>query len=74
MGASFFFCRILMMPIYYYKCYLVWGSEEQLQLGALVNFFWISTCIVLDIINLYWFTKIVKGAMKLTQKLKDRKD
>lgn len=74
MGASFFFCRILMMPIYYYKCYLVWGSEEQLQLGALINFFWISTCIVLDIINLYWFTKIVKGAMKLTQKLKDRKD
>ncbi|XP_022795207.1 transmembrane protein 56-like isoform X2 [Stylophora pistillata] len=74
MGASFFFCRILMMPIYYYKCYLVWGSDEQQQLGALINFYWISTCIVLDIINLYWFTKIVKGAMKLTRKLKDCKD
>lgn len=74
MGASFFFCRILMMPIYYYKCYLVWGSDEQQQLGALINFYWISTCIVLDIINLYWFTKIVKGAMKLTRKRKDSKD
>ena len=63
-----------MMPIYYYKCYSVWGTEEQHNLGVLINFYWISTCIVLDTINLFWFTKIVKGAMKLTRKLKDRKD
>ena len=71
MGAAFFLCRILIMPIYYYKCYSVWGSEEQRNLGFLVNFFWIFTCIVLDAINLYWFAKIVRGAMKLTRKMKD---
>ncbi|XP_078353800.1 TLC domain-containing protein 4-like [Oculina patagonica] len=74
MGASFFLCRILIMPIYYYKCYSVWGTEEQKNLGFLINFYWIFTCIVLDSINLYWFVKIVRGAMKLTRKLKDRKE
>lgn len=74
MGVSFFLCRILIMPIYYYKCYSVWGTSEQRDLGILVNFFWIFTCIVLDTINLYWFVKIVKGAIKLTRKLKDRKE
>lgn len=73
MGAAFFLCRILIMPIYYYKCYSVWGSEEQRNLGFLVNFFWIFTCIVLDAINLYWFGKIVRGAMKLTRKMKDHR-
>jgi len=71
MGASFFLCRITIMPIYYYKCFSVWGSEEQRNLGFLINFFWIFTCIVLDAINLYWFAKIVKGAMKLTRKMKN---
>jgi len=71
MGASFFLCRILIMPVYYYKCYSVWGTDEQRNLGFLVNFYWIFTCIVLDAINLYWFAKIVKGALKLTRKLKN---
>ncbi|CAH3146796.1 unnamed protein product [Porites evermanni] len=74
MGASFFLCRIAIMPLYYYKCYSVWGSQEQKDLGALISFYWISTCIVLDSINLYWFTKIARGAMKLTRKLKERKE
>lgn len=74
MGASFFLCRIAIMPTYYYKCYSVWGSQEQRNLGALISFYWISTCTVLDAINLFWFTKIVRGAMKLTRKLKDRKE
>ena len=73
MGAAFFLCRILIMPIYYYKCYSVWGSEEQRNLGFLINFYWIFTCIVLDAINLYWFAKIVRGAMKLTRKMKDHR-
>ena len=62
------------MPTYYYKCYSVWGSQEQRNLGTLISFYWISTCTVLDAINLFWFTKIVRGAMKLTRKLKDRKE
>ncbi|KAJ7386446.1 TLC domain [Desmophyllum pertusum] len=51
MGGSFFLCRIMIMPIYYYKCYSVWGTEEQRNLGVLISFYWISTCIVLDAIN-----------------------
>ena len=74
MGASFFLCRIAIMPLYYYKCYSVWGSRQQKDLGALISFYWISTCIVLDSINLFWFTKIARGAMKLTRKLKERKE
>lgn len=74
MGASFFLCRILIMPVYYYKCYSVWGTKEQWNLGFLINFYWIFTCIMLDVINLYWFAKIVKGAMKLTRKMKDRNE
>lgn len=74
MGASFFLCRIAIMPIYYYKCFSVWGSQEQRSLGGLVSFYWISTCIVLDTINVYWFAKIVRGAIKLTLKRNGRKE
>lgn len=74
LGVSFFLCRIAIMPMYYYNCYSFWGSQQQRALGGIISFYWISTSVVLDVINLYWFSKIVRGALKLTRKLRDRKE
>ena len=70
----FFLCRIVIMPIYYNNCYVAWGTKQQKELGGLISFYWISTSAVLDVINLYWFSKIVRGAMKITRNLKERKE
>lgn len=74
LGVSFFLCRIVVMPMYYNSCYVAWGTQQQKELGGLVSFYWISTSVVLDVINLYWFSKIVRGAMKITRNLKERKE
>lgn len=74
LGVSFFVCRIVVMPIYYNSCYAAWGTQQQKELGGLVSFYWISTSVVLDVINLYWFSKIVRGAVKITRNLKEGKE
>lgn len=64
MTLSFFAVRILIMPIYWMKVYQVYGTEaflrtEHVQMVLLV------TCVVLDIINLFWFYKMLKGVHKV---------
>ena len=70
MVVTFFLSRVAVMPWYYYKCYSVWGSTEQRYLGVYISFYWIFTCVVLDYLNVYWFAKMVRGALKVTRSLK----
>ncbi|XP_019642221.1 PREDICTED: transmembrane protein 56-B-like [Branchiostoma belcheri] len=73
MTASFFLVRIAVIPIYWYKVYLVLGTEPYHRLGFGAQFCWISVCLVLDILNVIWFRKMLRGAQKLL-KTDDRRD
>lgn len=64
MTLSFFAVRILVMPIYWMKVYQVYGTEAFLRTGH-VQMVLLVTCIVLDIINLFWFYKMLKGVHKV---------
>lgn len=63
--GTFFLFRILCMPYYYYLAYTVWGTEEFHRLGTLIQLSWIIPCIILDILNILWFYKILRGARKV---------
>lgn len=64
MTLSFFAVRILVMPIYWMKVYQVYGTEAFLRTGH-VQMVLLVTCVVLDIINLFWFYKMLKGVHKV---------
>jgi len=64
MTLVFFFVRIVAMPIYWWKVYIVaitplWSHMGHFRLVLIV------VCVVLDIINLYWFSKMVRGCLKI---------
>ncbi|EDO44390.1 predicted protein [Nematostella vectensis] len=65
MVISFFLCRLAVMPYYYYKCSQVWDTPERMRLGPLVTCFWLGTCVILDIINVFWMVKMIRGGYKV---------
>uniref|UniRef100_K1QDK8 Intraflagellar transport protein 74-like protein n=1 Tax=Magallana gigas TaxID=29159 RepID=K1QDK8_MAGGI len=69
MTLSFFAVRILVMPIYWMKVYQVYGTEAFLRTGH-VQMVLLVTCVVLDIINLFWFYKMLKGVHKVLREWK----
>ncbi|XP_077869132.1 TLC domain-containing protein 4-B-like [Saccoglossus kowalevskii] len=65
MCFSFFMVRIAVMPLYYYMMYMVWGTSEFYRLSFGMRLAWVITSVGLDIINVFWFSKIFRGAKKL---------
>ena len=65
MILAFFLGRIIFIPYFYYKTFSVWFYPQRLALGSLISFIWILTAGILDIINVYWFSKMLKGGAKL---------
>lgn len=64
MTLVFFFVRILAMPIYWYKVYIVAITPLWSHMGHF-RFVLIIVCLVLDIINLYWFSKMIRGCLHI---------
>lgn len=62
MTMMFFAVRILSIPIYWYKVYTVLDSPVWIKMRNF-RYVMIVTCILLDIINIYWFRKMFKGAL-----------
>lgn len=66
--AMFFFCRIMTLPQCWFMVYSIYGTEpfEGTQ-GC--KYVLLISCFVLDVLNLLWFYKLMKGVHKqLTQK------
>jgi len=64
MAAIFFIARIASIPPYWLKIYSIIGTTQSDDLGKL----WIvliSTCFILDLINIFWFYKIFQGACRV---------
>ncbi|KAK2183318.1 hypothetical protein NP493_315g01018 [Ridgeia piscesae] len=64
MAVMFFLVRIASIPPYWYKVYTIYGTPPCIQLGR-IWYVLLSSCIILDLINVYWFLKIFQGARKV---------
>ena len=73
MTIIFFVARIVIIPVYWFKVYYILirpldtSTIDDIEI-AMNKYLYIMivTCIVLDIINIYWFIKIFKGAILVT--------
>ena len=65
MIVAFFLGRIIFIPYFYYKTFSVWSSPARSHFGPLLPVVWIFTAGILDIINVYWFFKMLRGGAKL---------
>ena len=73
MLLAFFLGRIIFIPYFYYKTFSVWSYPQRKALGFSLSFIWILTAGILDIINVYWFSKMLKGGAKLLLKPEQKK-
>ncbi len=62
MTLMFFTVRIASIPVYWYKVYTVLDSPTWIKMRNF-RYLMIVTCVALDIINIYWFRKMFKGAL-----------
>uniref|UniRef100_A0A8C2XZB6 TLC domain containing 4 n=1 Tax=Capra hircus TaxID=9925 RepID=A0A8C2XZB6_CAPHI len=73
MTVVFFVVRIASIPPFYSYMYSVFGTEAYRRLGFLIQFSWITTCVVLDVMNVMWMIKISKGCIKIISLLRQEK-
>ncbi|XP_060076993.1 TLC domain-containing protein 4-B-like [Ylistrum balloti] len=64
MTFTFISARVLSMPKYWFMVYTYIGSEDFALLGKIANVM-ILTCFVLDILNIKWSIRMLKGAHKV---------
>ncbi|XP_069334354.1 TLC domain-containing protein 4 [Eulemur rufifrons] len=73
MTVVFFIVRIVAIPPLYAFIYSVYGTEPYRRLGLLIQCSWISSCIVLDVMNVMWMIKISKGCIKVISLIRQEK-
>ena len=72
MTLIFFFVRIVALPIYWWKVYTVAITPLWSHMGHF-RYVLIGVCTVLDVINLYWFSKMVRGCLRILNKAERKK-
>ena len=65
MAAVFFFVRIAVMPVYYIRMYMVYGTEAFYLVPWGGRVAWIGSSICLDIMNVMWMHKIARGCYRV---------
>ncbi|XP_045854696.1 TLC domain-containing protein 4 [Meles meles] len=73
MTVVFFIVRIVPIPPFYNYIYSLLGTEAYIRLGFLIQCTWISTCVVLDVMNVMWMIKITKGCIKVISLIRQEK-
>ncbi|XP_040607894.1 TLC domain-containing protein 4 [Mesocricetus auratus] len=73
MTVVFFIVRIIAIPPLYFFIYSVYGTEAFNRLGFTIQFAWVSTCFVLDVMNVMWMIKITKGCIKVISLIRQEK-
>lgn len=74
MTLVFFLVRIAVMPPYWANVFATFGTRGFEQLGAGVQVAWITSCIVLDLLNIAWMYKIARGCFKVLRGKLGRKN
>ncbi|XP_075414745.1 TLC domain-containing protein 4 [Tenrec ecaudatus] len=70
MTLVFFIVRIAVIPPFYFFIYSVCATEPYSRLGPLIQYSWISSCAVLDVMNVLWMIKITKGCIKVISSIR----
>lgn len=70
MTTTFFLARIATIPPYWLKVYGIYGSPDCDRLGYLW-YVLISTCLILDSINIVWFVKLFQGLRRFLKSNSD---
>ncbi|XP_076832386.1 TLC domain-containing protein 4-B [Brachyhypopomus gauderio] len=65
MAASFFLARIAVIPVYYIHMYSVYGTEAFDRLGLDARFAWVLCSLALDVMNVMWMRRILRGCLKV---------
>ena len=73
MILAFFLGRMIFIPYFYYKIFSVWSHPQRRAVGNLVCSVMTLSAGILDILNVYWFFKILKAAATLLLKLRQEK-
>jgi len=61
----FFICRIIPIPIFWASIYQLQKTEIYLtSVGPIVHYLWLGVCLILDVLNLYWFTLLCKRSFQ----------
>nr|XP_039249092.1 TLC domain-containing protein 4-A-like [Styela clava] len=66
---SFFFSRVLVQPVFYLEVWKIFGTEEWKRISTLTHVIWLSVGGFLDIVNLYWFTLVMRGFFSIARKM-----
>lgn len=70
--VAFSLCRIIPIPYFWYDVYyLVQTESYKTSVGPGAHVGWLGVCFVLDILNLHWFTLLVKRSLKFLQVKED---
>lgn len=65
MTLAFFMVRILPIPSFYSFMLSVVGTEAYARLGLRTQCSWLSSCVILDVMNVLWMVKISKGCLRV---------
>lgn len=68
MTLVFFLTRLACMPYYWFMVYTVYNTEPFTRLGHM-QYVLLGTCSVLDIINFFWFYRMMHGVYKVVSYL-----
>ena len=65
MVATFFATRIITMPLFWYDCYNCFVHPGMVIVPDFFKVWAVINFSAFDVLNLYWFYKMVRGAIKL---------
>ena len=68
MMVSFFLCRMVRMPWHWYALYATVFSVDGANLNVFIRVWVLLNFAAFDVLNVYWFSKMVKGAARLAKK------
>ncbi|XP_074917310.1 TLC domain-containing protein 4-like [Chelonoidis abingdonii] len=73
MTVVFFLVRIAVIPSYYARVLAWYGTPEYARLGLAVQVAWIVPSLALEVLNLVWMYKIVRGFYRAFCRPRERK-
>uniref|UniRef100_A0A3B1IGG8 Si:dkey-10f21.4 n=1 Tax=Astyanax mexicanus TaxID=7994 RepID=A0A3B1IGG8_ASTMX len=73
MALSFFVVRIAVIPFYYRDVYSVYGTEAFYRLPLGARSAWILCSLCLDVMNILWMRKILRGCLKVLRSSRSQK-
>ncbi|XP_072547359.1 TLC domain-containing protein 4-B [Salminus brasiliensis] len=73
MASSFFLVRIAVIPAYYSHMYSVYGTEAFYRLPLGARSAWLLCSLCLDVMNVMWMRKILRGCLKVLRSSRSQK-